>query len=529
MRGHRGITRWQAALSKSGRPVYVIAFATSLIFLGFGFWRPAPSEDESATILAIRRSWDQIWQMRYHDPALLPYYFMMKAWTSLVPPEPALRLPSVLATSVMVAVIVKMVADFTSIRVEILAGAITLIVPSVTLYAQDARPYAMTGLFACLSVRFWLMRARSPSTIHVILLTVCLIAGILMHAYSATLLLVLLIGATVLRQDAAPKLLRATLVASVVTSLATLPFLLLVQRYAKGQVSAPTVSLHSVAYTAAAFPAGVLKPWLAPAFALLAMTLCGAGAVVALRWPSVRVRPLTVISLTWLIVPPVTLTFIQILLGTPTLLARYWQFCLPAVSILITFFLVRVVAWRAGMVLVACGLLVLLASPTQVFLRSEDGHDGARWATLPLVLDADGLKAFPISMNSYALNALLIYDHGQYRDRLFIRRSAANSGLVAPLLWATGSRVVMRAAQRAGGLIAYQTRTESSLIPTASGFGRLVHVHAGHYALRVSCNYFGDSLGVFGLKGHPRDLSAYDKMAREIESRAHGHARCVVK
>src|SRR6266851_4529766 len=52
-----GGVRWQTALAKSGRPAYVIAFACSLIVLSLGFWRPAPSGDESVTILAIRHGW----------------------------------------------------------------------------------------------------------------------------------------------------------------------------------------------------------------------------------------------------------------------------------------------------------------------------------------------------------------------------------------------------------------------------------------------------------------------------------------
>ncbi len=523
-----GGVRWQTALAKSGRPAYVIAFACSLIVLSLGFWRPAPSGDESVTILAIRHGWLQIWQMRFHDPALLPYYFMLKAWATLVPSEFALRLPSVIAMSAMVVVVMKIVADFTNIMVSILAGVITLIMPSVTLFAQDARPYTFAALFACLSVRCWLMRARSPRTSYVVSLTLCLIAGILLHAYSATLILVLLISAMILRKGAAPGLLRATLVASIASCVTALPFLMLVERYARGQITAPAVSLRSMAYIVAALPAGVLKPWLAPVFAALALALCGTGVVVTLRRPSMRQRPLTIVSLIWLIVPPTALTAVQIVLGKPTLLARYWEFCVPALSIIITLFVVRVMAWRPSAGFVACGLLVLLALPTQIFVRGDDGHDGAHWESLPEVLAAAGLRAFPISMNGSALDALLIYDHGQYRHRLFIRQSAAKSGLVAPVLWATDSRVMLRAARRAGGLIAYQTRTASSSMPTASDFRRLVDVHAGRYALRVSCNYFGDSLGIFGVQRHMRDLSAFAQMAREIEMRAHGHARCIV-
>jgi Dolichyl-phosphate-mannose-protein mannosyltransferase len=521
--------RWQTGLAKSGRPAYVIAFACSLIVLGLGFFRPAPSGDESVTTLAIRRGWLQIWQMRFHDPALLPYYLVLKAWSALVPSEFALRLPSVIAMSAMVVVVMKMVADFTNIMVSILAGVITLIMPSVTLFAQDARPYAFAALFACLSVRCWLMRARSPRTSYAVSLTLCLTAGILMHAYSATLILVLLISAMILRKGAAPGLLRATLVASIVSCVTALPFLILVERYARGQITAPAVSLRSMAYIVAALPAGVLKPWLAPVFAALALALCGTGVVVTLRWPSMRQRPLTIVSLTWLIVPPAALTTVQIVLGKPTLGARYWEFCLPALSITITLLVVRVMAWRPSAGFVACGLLVLLALPTQIFVRGDNGHDGAHWESLPDVLAAAGLRAFPISMNGAALDPLLIYDHGQYRYRLLIRQSAAQSGLVAPVLWATDSRVMLRAARRPGGLIAYQTRTASSLVPRAADFRRLVDPHAGYYVLRVSCDYFGDSLGVFGVLGRPRNPSAFAEIAREIELRANGHVRCVVE
>jgi len=63
----------------------------------------------------------------------------------------------------------------------------------------------------------------------------------------------------------------------------------------------------------------------------------------------------------------VTLTFIQILLGTPTLLARYWQFCLPAVSILITFFLGDY------------SFIAFLISPPR---NSDSRHDG-KFSTIP--------------------------------------------------------------------------------------------------------------------------------------------------
>jgi hypothetical protein len=439
--------------------------------------------------------------------------------------------------SAAVIVIMKIVAEFMDIRKAMLAGMITLVMPSVALYAQDARPYAFATLFACLSVRLWLMRTRRPGRHYTFLLALSLLAGILMHAYTATLIFVVLTGALMLWQDAAPGLLRATILASVASAVAALPFLILVDRYAKGQITAPAVGPRSMAYTVAALPAGILKPLLAPIFAGLALALGGASIVMILRSrskQSVHERPLAVIALIWLIVPPTILTAAQIFLGKPTLEARYWEFCVPALSILVTLLVVKIGAWRTSAAFVSCALLVALALPTQVFLRGDDGHDGTQWQTFPSILAAPSLRTFPISLNGWALDALLVYDHGQYSHRLFIKQPADVSGLVYPVLRSPHWPVMLRAAQQAGGLVAYRTRTSSSSmpsssIPTAAFFSRLVNLRAGHYVLRLSCDYFGGGLGVFGLRGQPRNLGAFAEAAREIELRSAGHAHCVLE
>jgi hypothetical protein len=75
----------------------------------------------------------------------------------------------------------------------------------------------------------------------------------------------------------------------------------------------------------------------------------------------------------------------------------------------------------------------------------------------------------------------------------------------------------------------YHTRSASGAIPSAADFGRLVRPADAHYYLQVSCEYFGDSLGIFGARGHSPEPRALRAMAREIELAAGGHARCLVK
>jgi hypothetical protein len=315
--------------------------------------------------------------------------------------------------------------------------------------------------------------------------------------------------------------------ASCASCLFVVPFLALADRYARGQVTTPAVAPRSLAYAIAAFPAGVLKPWLAPEFAVVTLAAAAAGAFLIVWQPELRERPLAIVGLSWLVVPPVVLTGVQVVLGEPTLLARYWEYCVPALAIIIAIWVARLWSWRPPAALTAVALIAVLALPAQIYIRGADGHDGANWQRLPDVLSSPSLRAFPITMNGTAPDALLVY--GQYRGRLFIRESAAGAGLIAPIPEPAGSPVVLQAARRTGGLIAYQTRTPSAAIPSPADFRHLVNVRTGLYYLRVSCEYFGDSLGIFGVQGRRLSGAALERMAHQIEVAADGHARCAIE
>ncbi len=508
--------------------LYVTCFVCSLLVFGLFFWAPALSEDEAVTVVAIRRSWSQIWLIRFHDPALLPYYFLLKFWSYIATSAVAMRIPSVIATSLMVVVVVVIVTEATSIRQGIFALLALLILPSISFYAQDARPYAMAGLFAALSVGFWLKYAETRSTRYLLLLTLSLVAGILMHAYVAILTIVLVATAVILRKENPPGLVRATAISSVAAWVLTLPYLLLVNSYAKGQITAPAVSVRSISYMLAALPTGVLKPFLAPLFAGSVLVLAGIGLISSWTLPAGGERRLAVVAMLWLAVPLVALILIEAIFRKPTMLPRYWEFSAPALGIVVALVLPRIVSWRTSAVAVAICLLALLASPTQAFVRGNNGHDGANWRSLHQVLTLPPLRAMPITMNGLSVDTLLAYDAGLVRQRVPIRRDAARFGLVAPVQFSTYSAEFRAAAQSARGLIAYHTRSPSSKIPTSLDFKGLVRLRQRYYVLRVSCDFFGDSLGVFGIRHDQLNNSAYLEIAKQIERQSAGAAICKV-
>ena len=49
-----------------------------------------------------------------------------------------------------------------------------------------------------------------------------------------------------------------------------------------------------------------------------------------------------------------------------------------------------------------------------------------------------------------------------------------------------------------------------------------------YYVLRVSCDFFGDSLGVFGIRHDQLNNSAYLEIAKQIERQSAGAAICKV-
>jgi mannosyltransferase len=130
--------------------------------------RPVLSWDEIATADVARRPVAQIWQLLHHvDGVFGPYYLAMHAWTGMVGDSVlALRLPSILAMAAASGAATELGRRLFDLRTGILAGLPLCLIPNLSRYAAEARPYAFACLFATLSLLLLtraLDRHRIPS------------------------------------------------------------------------------------------------------------------------------------------------------------------------------------------------------------------------------------------------------------------------------------------------------------------------------------------------------------------------------
>jgi mannosyltransferase len=115
---------------------------------------PVLSWDEIATADVARRSVPQTWYLAHHiDGVFGPYYLAMHFWTAFVGDSVlALRLPSILAMAGAVAAAAELGRRLFGAGTGGLAGILLCLIPNLSRYAAEARPYALACLFATLSL-----------------------------------------------------------------------------------------------------------------------------------------------------------------------------------------------------------------------------------------------------------------------------------------------------------------------------------------------------------------------------------------
>ena len=138
----------------------VVTAVLGLIEIGVPqLWR-----DELASWSAANRTLPQLWAMLHNIDAVLGvYYFGLHLWMAVFGDSAtAMRLPSVFAMAAAAAVVALIGRRLAGGVAGVASGLVFAVVPSVSRYAQEARPYAFATFFAALATLMFLRAMERP-------------------------------------------------------------------------------------------------------------------------------------------------------------------------------------------------------------------------------------------------------------------------------------------------------------------------------------------------------------------------------
>ena len=390
--------RWMMALPP------VVTFVIMLWGItGASYWR-----DEAATMSAAQRPLGSLLRTLGNIDAVHGAYYLI-IWVMVRlggTGELVTRLPSAVAMACAAAAVAALGRRLISPRAGLASGLVFAVLPEVSLYGQDARPYAMVVALATLA-SYLLVRAMDPAANRARWLTgyaLCLAALGIMDIFGLLLIAAhaVTVGLPWLREAASRgpggaggpsgaggsgdargqggadrradrSLVIGWLAAAVGGVALASPVLVL------GYVQRGTLSWLG--------PPGLgtirgLRQLIGPSKMADVVILAIVGGVVVsavvgrarLRasWPG----SVPALCLPWLILPPAILLVAS--LATPVYTLRYVLLCIPAIALLAGAGLASL-GWVAGTA--ALAVIAVLGMPTQLSVRTADGHgDNVRQA-----------------------------------------------------------------------------------------------------------------------------------------------------
>jgi mannosyltransferase len=323
-----------------------VAAATTLPTLG----RQPLSWDEAVTLSAAQRRLPELLALlRHTDAPLGTYYAFIHAWLAMLrlvgidPTGTWLRLPSALAATGAVGLLVVIAARWFSVRTALLAGVLFAVHPMLTFYAQDARPYAMVAC-AYLASTWALLRALDRPTIvrlacYALLATVTIYLH-LFAVYALAAHVVLVAGAREYRR-------RWVFVGAVIAA-AAVPLLIVAHGESPELSWIPRPSFPVIGSVVAHMFGGVT----------LVAALFWLG-VLAIRHGALPRDRRAVLLGVWLLVPVAALVTVDFF--TPDLVARYGLVSVPAAALLVA---AAATGTRARSVRALAAVIVVIAAVT---------------------------------------------------------------------------------------------------------------------------------------------------------------------
>ena len=465
-----------------------------------------------------------MWRSWAYDPALEPFYVLVNAWGVISTAELWIRLPSILAAATTVPLIFKLARRFLPIRASLLTAVLFLLLPAVSRYGQEARPYALTMLLSTVTMLWWLEDRRIDGWKHQARLVGVLVLLGLLHAYTLLILLVLLVVALVVPERDRRLEVLAVVRTGAITAVLLAPFLWMVYRGARGTPDPAALTPLNLAIELLRLPVGVLRPPAAPFVGASALLLALAGLIVALRRTG-RARSGAALAAAWLLLPPAVLVAFQAATGAPGLVARYWTFSLPALALAAGFALDATWPRRRALALVL--VIVVLGLPTQLAVRTTNGHAGQGWQALPEVLAGPDLA-----------NAVVLVEESSYRT-LIANQPTLTARMPMVLDPAPSGRIQPQVAGRNSAqydslrsypmavLLENRAGTEDQP-PDSGAFTAFRHELKVFRRPIVLCAYFGDPLGVFGRPDAAITQIQAGRLAELITATNQDQVRCTV-
>jgi mannosyltransferase len=361
-------------------------FGIALVVYGAFAWRPVFWVDEYLTQAAIARSWPDLFDLiTTRDPALGPYYIVMKIWSSVFISPFWIRLPSVVAMASAVVVVAVLVRRLAGIRIAYLAAGVMLLMPNVSRYAQENRPYAFALLCTVATAALWqwsLDKDRSPRC--AVGYGAAVGAMGLAHLYTLTLIPALVAAALAGPAGQRKSAFGRTVIPAAIAVVVIWPHVYLNVAHPTGSPTEGPLIISSLMHLVR-----VTMPYELVA-ALGALSILG---IVASVGRPVY-RPLLVLALAWAVIPPLLLLGAKITLDLPVIRVRYMLFVMPGLAMLVALGLRRIAAISAPLVVAVLVVMTFLGFPRQIDIRSIDGHN--RDQALAPLLRAAAQNGMPI-------------------------------------------------------------------------------------------------------------------------------------
>jgi mannosyltransferase len=322
--------------------VVLVPALAELLLSGYHLGRASLWRDEGYTREVAQRTTGQILALLRHQDAVHGLYYLgVHAVVDVLGASTAaLRLPSLAASVLAVALTAALGRRLALAAAQpaprltgLLAGLLLAGLPLTTWYAQDARPYAAATLLA-VTATYLLLRGVTEArgrwwwagygAAVLVLALLNLVALLLVAAHGLSLLIMRLPrrpGGGAHARAAGRRWLVAVLAA-----LAALSPLLVYASRQNAQlnwVAHPTLDLTGALITDFAGVKDLIP-------LALALTLAGLAADIGRRYRVVC--PPVVITLPWLLLPPITLVTVSV--ADPVYVERYVVFCTPAVALL---------------------------------------------------------------------------------------------------------------------------------------------------------------------------------------------------